>query len=386
MNEERFRQRFRGALGEPPPSDLQRRLEANASLGPPGRTSSRLGPLAATLAFLIVAGLVGYRVVYQRATAPVTVKRSTVATASPAVSAVDPLNCRLPVVVMGESGPPGQLVTEPGFVDTHTGQYVKDGSASIADLPGGAFEGTDVKPSRPAAAVWYSASTRRWLPVGNSMIAPDGHSYLWVRLLPQGSNIVNFKTAELHRYDLTTARDHLLWSYAGYINVHRWDASGILLDTDPPPPAGGNVILWLIDPGTGMAAEQPQTPGSGGLTKLPGEGLNGFSYEIFGADAQGRPLYRIGSRQSGDQEWVFYESAPGQRVTIYKGTQGDTTGFDPFQAMGDGSGIWFSDYERHGLWYWDPSSGLHKIVVKGVPGQLAGPNSSGYVNPAGSCM
>jgi len=78
--------------------------------------------------------------------------------------------------------------------------------------------------------------------------------------------------------------------------------------------------------------------------------------------------------------------APGQRVTIYKGTQGDTTGFDPFQAIGDGSGIWFSDYEIHGLWYWDPSSGLHKIVVKGVPGQLAGPNSSAYVNPAGSCM
>jgi len=189
MNEERFRHRFRGALGEPPPSDLQRRLEANASAGPPGRTSSRLGPFAATFALLIIAGLVGWRVVYQRATAPVTVKRWTVATASPTVAAVDPLTCRLPVVVIRESGPPGQLVTEPGFVDTHTGRYVKDGSASIAGLPGGAFEGTDVKPSRPAAAVWSSVATKRWLPVGNTMIAPDGHSYLWVRLLPQGSNI-----------------------------------------------------------------------------------------------------------------------------------------------------------------------------------------------------
>src|SRR5579864_2368178 len=120
MNEERFRQRFRSALGEPPPSDLRRRLESSASLGPPERTSSRLGPLAATFALLIIAGLIGWRVVYQRGTSPITVKRSTVATAAPTVAAVDPLSCRLPVVVMRESGPPGQLVTEPGFVDTGT--------------------------------------------------------------------------------------------------------------------------------------------------------------------------------------------------------------------------------------------------------------------------
>ena len=386
MNEEQFRERFRGALGEPPPSDLPRRLEANASLGPPGRTSSRLGPLAATLALLIIAGLVGWRVVYQRATPPVTVKRSTVATAAPTVAAVDPLNCRLPVVIMRESGPPVQLVTEPGFVDTRSGQYVKDNAASIAGLPGGAFEGTNVKPYRAAAPVWYSQPTKRWLPVGGTL-APDGRSYLWTRLLPQGSNVSNFKSAELHRYDLTTATDHLLWSYAGFINVHQWDASGILLDTDPPPPAGGTVILWLIDSQTGAATQQPRVNGSGGPTKLPGEGQNGsFSWGSFGTDAQGRTIYRIGSRQPGDQEWIFYESSPGQRVTIYKGRQGDAIGFDPFQPMGAGTGIWFSDYETHGLWYWDPASGLHKIAVKGLPAPLPGQNSSIYVNPAGSCL
>jgi hypothetical protein len=126
---------------------------------------------------------------------------------------------------------------------------------------------------------------------------------------------------------------------------------------------------------------------SSGPTKLPGEGQNGsFSWGSFGNDSQGRTLYRIGSRQPGDQEWVFYESGPGQRVTIYKGHQGDATGFDPGQPLGDGRGIWFGDYETRGLWYWDLASGLHKIPVKGLPAQLPGPNSAVYVNPAGPCM
>jgi hypothetical protein len=265
---------------------------------------------------------------------------------------------------------------------------LKDNAASIAGLPGGAFEGTDVKPYRAPAAAWYDEVVKHWLPVGSTLVAPDGRSYIWTRLLPQGSNVSNFKSAELHRFDLTTATDHLLWSYAGFIFVHQWDASGIFLDTDPPPPAGGKVIYWLIDPQTGAATQQPAaTQFSSGPTKLPGEGQNGtFAVGSFGKDSQGRTIYRIGSRQPGDQEWIFFESARGQRVTIYKGHQGDATGFDPGQPMGDGAGIWFSDYETRGLWYWDPASGLHKVVVKGLPAQLPGPNSAVYVDPAGSCM
>ena len=389
MNEQEFRTSLRNALGDPPPSDLRKRVEARLTAGPSRHRSSVLGPVAATLALVAIAGAVGWRLVYQRTNATSTVKQSMVATPIvPTAAAVDPLNCRLPVVIMRESGPPGQLVTEPGFVDTRSGQYVKDNAASIAGLPGGAFEGTDVKPYRAPAPAWYDEVVRRWLPVGNTLVAPDGRSYIWTRLLPQGSNVSNFKSAELHRYDLTTASDHLLWSYAGYINVHQWDASGIFLDTDPPPPAGGTVIYWLIDPQTGVATQQPPASrGSIGPTKLPGEGQNGpFGWESFGQDAQGRTLYRFGSRQAGDQEWIFYESAPGQRVTIYKGQQGDATGFDPLGAMGDGHGIWFSDFETRGLWYWDPASGLHKVAVKGLPAQLPGSNSAVYVNPAGSCM
>ena len=387
MNEEQFRTRLRRTIGEPPSSDLRRQVEARLAAAPTRQRSSRLGPLAATLALLTIAGAVGWRLVYLRTNAPPTVKHPTVPTVIPTAAAVDPLNCRLPVVIMRESGPPIQLVTEPGFVDTGSGHYGKDGAASIAGLPGGVFEGTNVKPSRAAAPVWYDGMVKRWLPVGRTLIAPDDRSYLWTLLLPHGSNVSNFKSAELHRYDLTTATDHVLWSYAGFINIHQWDASGIFLDTDPPPPAGGTVIYWLIDPQTGVATEQPPASrGSIGPTMLPGEGQNGaFGWATFGQDAQGRTLYRFGSRQAGDQEWIFYESAPGQRVTIYRGQQGDGTGFDPFQALGDGHGIWFGDYETRGLWYWDPASGLHKILVKGLPAPLSGPNSAVYVIPAGYC-
>src|SRR5207302_8539493 len=91
-------------------------------------------------------------------------------------------------------------------------------------------------------------------------------------LLPQASTVSNSKSAELHRYDLTTASAHVLWSYAAYINVHQWDAPAIFLDTDPPPPAGGTVIYWLIDPQTGVATQQPPASrGRIGPTKLPGE-------------------------------------------------------------------------------------------------------------------
>jgi hypothetical protein len=146
------------------------------------------------------------------------------------------------------------------------------------------------------------------------------------------------------------------------------------------------MIVWLIDPQTGTASQQPNAGPLGGLTPLPGEGANGrFSYGSDGTDAQGRTIYRIGSRAVGDQEWVFYETSPGRRVTIYKGRQGDATGFDPFQPMGEGRGIWFGDYETRGLWYWDPASGLHKISVAGLPAAPSGALPGVYVSPAGSC-
>ena len=291
---------------------------------------------------------------------------------------VDPANCRLPVVVMREAGPPYQFASEPGFVNTGTGQYLKDGTASIADLPDASVGNTIRGQSLHAEPAWYDAPAKRWLPT--KLVAPDGHSYLWRRLLPQGSTSSNFEQTELHRYDLTTDSDQRLWAFPGTINVDRWDGSGILVDTVSPT----EHLLWLIDSRTGVATQQPPSRAPRGPTVLP-EDRQYRGFDVVGSDTRGRTLNRLGGRAQGDLEWVFYESAPGQRVTIYKGWQGDAIGFDPSVGLRDETGAWFSDNENLGLWHWDRRTGLRKIAVKGLPDLLIGPNAALYVDPAGLC-
>jgi hypothetical protein len=292
-------------------------------------------------------------------------------------ASVDFLNCRLPVVVNGGA----HLTSEVGFVDTRSGHYTKDGSASVAGLPvreGGISVGKP--PGGPPAPAWYSAALRRWIPVGGSSLAPDGRSYLWVRVLPEGSTSSNFEKAELHRYDVASATDRTLWTYAGSIDVSRWDASGILVNTVPPQ--GGVQVWWLVDPRTGTAARTNAPAGDSGFfgfTPLPGDPQEGGS---SGTDSQGRKVFRLGLSPGGP-EWVFFETAPGQRVTIYRGKQGDATGFDPGGTMGDATGIWFGASSGRTLWHWQQDTGLHKITLTGLPGSA---NSTVYVDPAGPCL
>jgi hypothetical protein len=202
-------------------------------------------------------------------------------------------------------------------------------------------------------------------------------------LLPEGSNSTNFQKAELHRYDVASATDRTLWTYAGAIYVSRWDASGILINTVP---AGGGVQLWwLVDPQTGTAAQKDGRADPTRFTRLPDDPQErgGSVSGSFGRDAQGHTLFRIGSRNPGDAEWVFFEKAPGQRVTIYRGKQGDATGFDPGGAIGDATGIWFGDYSGLKIWHWQQDTGLKKITLTGVP---SADNSFVSVNPAGPCV
>jgi len=344
-------------------------------------------PLAAALiAGTVVATLLITNRLVNRHTAPAS--HSTIAVpivsppthASPPSAAVDSTNCRLPVVVTLEAGPPAKLETEAGFVDTRTGRYTRDDGASVAGLPGGGSPGSDLKAGVPAAPTTYSNSFHRWLPVRAPAIAPDGHSYVWVRLLPPGSNFGDFKSAELHLYDLVSASDRTIWSYPGSITVDRWDATGLLVNTVPPK--GGALYEWLIAPDTGSATQQPAPTVQGPPTRLPGDPS---SFGSFSDGGQGK-IYRFGSRTPGDQEWVFFESAPGQRVTIYRGTQGDATGFDPYGAMREDSGIWFGDYDHHTIWRWQQDAGLRKVTVVGLPTPITGyPNSNIYVTPAGLC-
>jgi hypothetical protein len=372
------------------------------------RLASAFGPIAASLALVMVAGVVGWRLAGQRGTTEHPVKPSATAKTVPTAAVVDPLNCKLPVLVLLQAGPPGQQRREAGFIDTHSGKYAQDGSASVAGLPGGGSGAIAGKPAQPPTPVSYSASLGRWLPVGGDSIAPDGRSYLWVRLLPEGSAYGpnNFQKAELHVYDVVSSTDRTLWTYPGSISVFGWDASGILLETTPPIirviPQPGMPLWWLVDPQTGNATQQAIAPGQHPrLTQLPGDprnqnGLFVYSGFAFGAEFQGHTLFRIGSRDPGSVVWVLYETAPGRRVTIYRGVQGDAlnqgtqsnaTSFDPSVALSDATGIWFGDYSGHELWRWQPASGLQKVLLSGLPSPIVGPpNSYVFVDPAGPCM
>ena len=391
MNEEQFRERLKEALGSTPVSDLSGRIEA-AVAGPRSRPRLRpIGSLAATAAILLVGVFAGWRLVDQHRQ-PASVKAGVkgIPTAVPSVNhSANLAVCRMPVVVMQESGPPGQLRNEAGFIDTGTGQYTTDRSASVVGLPGGAFVGSDVKPSRPATPAFFSEILHRWLPVDERSISPDGKSYVWERLLPEGSNYSNFAKAELHRYDVATRTDRTLWTYAGSIAINGWESSGIQVDTEPAS-SGGPLIGWLIDPATGSAAQQPTAYNAPPrLTALPGDPLQngGFAYgSIPGAKFRGHQLWRIGSRQSGSPELVVYETAPGQRITIYQGAQGDAMHFDPDRGLADVMGIWFTDYQGNVLWRWQPQTGLRKIVLTGLPQPISGPNSGTYLRPAGTCV
>src|SRR3989442_15884047 len=107
MNEEQFRKRFRRAIGEPPESDLERRLESILSAPPRRGLVTGLGSIAATLILLIAAGLLGWRLVSQRSTLPATVKPSP--TTRPISSVVNTRSCMVPVVAKRESRPPAHI-------------------------------------------------------------------------------------------------------------------------------------------------------------------------------------------------------------------------------------------------------------------------------------
>lgn len=381
MNEREFRDRVKHALGTPPGVDLARIQSGVANAGRRGRLAAA-GPIAVTIVLIVVGAFTGWRLVGppQRTAAP----RTSISPPSPpATPAGTPSVCTvMPAQVELESEPPGQLAYVLGFLDTSSGAFTADRTASVAGLPGGGFPGTVAKPSAPSHPTFYSWTLHRWLPVADG-VSPDQRSYVWERLLPNGRNFNDFQTLELHRYDVVSGQDRTLWTTHDQAIVLRWDASGIHVETTPM--SGGRTGNWLIDPLTGSASpEASQSPPR--LTQLPTDPLQhgGFGYGSFGAFFQGHPIYEIGSRDAGSPEIVLYETAPGKRVIIYQGYHGDATNFDPLFGFDDPTGVWFTDFSGN-LWRWHPDGTLKKTTVTGLPGLLPGSNSGRYISPAGTC-
>ena len=89
----------------------------------------------------------------------------------------------------------------------------------------------------------------------------------------------------------------------------------------------------------------------------------------------------------GAANWVFYETAPGHRVYIYRGTRGDATGFYPRGAFSDSTGLWFSDANfQPVIWHWELGVGLSKFLIGGLPAGLHGRNAYVLTVPAGPCF
>ncbi|MGA7910819.1 MAG: hypothetical protein WCC30_04635 [Candidatus Dormiibacterota bacterium] len=360
MDETRFRSLMHEAIGDQPmqprlPAAVRTRLTEPRPRAVPGT----LALLAAVLlTVLVVAALVGPRLLGHVPPA---------GTSTPVLGGVDPSNCTLPVYVGSEVG----------FVDTHTERYTKDVSASVVALPS-SFA------SRP---MYYSSALKRWLPVSVSYMSPDGRSYAWIRLLPDGSTQANFKTAELHRYEVATGTDQLLWTTTVFFIVWRWDAAGILVSV---PPSGSNLApanWWLVDPVTGAATQQVSSSHASlySFTPLAGDPTD-ISFSSVGVNAEGHPIWWLFTNgKAGGVNWVFYETAPGQRVFIYRGSKDDASALDPLAAMADSTGIWFSDYrDPNVIRHWQQGTGLRNVMVTGLPAVDQG-TFPGAI-PAGPCF
>lgn len=306
---------------------------------------------------------------------------ATTPSATPAPGLVDPSNCRLPVTVERGARPPSQVATQVGFVNTRTGQYTRDASPAVVRLPDGGLQGV----------MFYSPAVHRWLLTNGGQVSPDGRSYAWVQTLPVGAVYPRYRASKLHVFDLATSADRTLFTYRGSISVWRWDLAGIHaivghVNADAPP------STWrLVDPATGSVSRDTMSPTWlwPFLKPLPGDPHN---FTSPGRTADGRIIWWMGSLDSpGTPDLVFYETAPGHRVYLYRGVEGAATSFDPELALVDSTGIWFSDadYVLHmkpAIWHWQLGSGLRKYRLAGLPSLFSGSNAYILVRPAGPCF
>jgi hypothetical protein len=369
--EEFFRNRIHTALdeaiGEIP--DLAPLVEHRIHSGSRGRFPLA-AQLAATLAILFGGTILLFSLHHPSVATP------NVGTSPPTAQlARDSISCALPVEVTGTFQNPGQnpdFRTTLGFVNIPAGTFRVDPNATVQDLPG----------SDPLGPRMYSAQLKRWLPADSRTISPDGRSYAYTRLLPEGATYSSFASSELHVVAVPGKIDHRVWSYAGSIDLIGWSSAGILAGTVPPK--GGARLLWRVDPRGGGAARAPNNADPTFLNPALLSGGGSSSY--LGGDASGRVIFRFGSRDPGTHYSVSVVDS-GKRTEIYSGTAGDATDFDPGGVSFDAHGIWFGNIDGTRVWLWSTSSKLQSFKVIGLP-----PAPQGYTHtfvtfgPVSACV
>lgn len=380
MNEDDFRERFHGALGEPDPTAAQR-LEARV-LDRPEPTRERTYPrgmalVAGGIALLVLGSLLVPRfVAAARRSAPPA--HLTPAVQPAGASTGGPLSCALPLIVIDSRQAASTAAVDPrtayptvspaetgGFVRLSTGEFRPDPSARADGMP---FDQMYVRETWQPTT--YDPGLRRWLPVGPRAVSPDHRSYAYVVYSPlataKGSR---FDSSTLHQYDVTTKRDRTLWTYQGDINVDRWTAAGIAVVTVPV--GGGQPQAWLVDPASGAVTSQGAAP----FMNVPD--LRAYGLRTgggFGTDGQGRPILMEGSRTPGASYSYFIGGPNGQRIVIHSGTMGDAFDFDPDGFFVDGDRLWAANHDGTAIWLWTQSDGLQRFPLH------AGPQHNMYVD------
>jgi hypothetical protein len=367
MRENEFRDRLRDALGEPPPLPAPQLTPSDAGVSrgyPRGMVL-----LAVGLAVVLVLALVASRVALRPT--GMTQPRAEGGVAMPA--GVFP--CSLAVEAISTGQNPGQdpvTGVSLGFVNIPGGGFQVDPAATVVGLPVGAITGQN----------FYSAALKRWVPAPTQAISPDGLSYTYVKLLPAGATYGDAASSEVHVFDVVKNADRKVWSSSSSVQLISWDGAGILVSATPL--RGGAVVLWRIDPATAAVS---QAPDDADPTRLPISAMpGGGSSEGLGSDGHGQYVHWLGSRDKGTKYSIVVVAA-GKVTTLYTGTVGDPTDFDPGGVYSDGHGLWLGNVGGTPVWLWSQSSGLRSFPVTGLP-----PSPSGYtftsfaIIPAGACV
>ena len=300
-----------------------------------------IGLVAASLAVAVVLVVIAPRVLNR--SVAILPGATPIPAASPRTSDFD---CTLPVIA-------GNNLT--GFVNSATGAYRPASKVSIAGLPG--F----------GAPMAYDPAVRRWLPVPSHQVSPDGLAYVYVKFRPG-----TLGGGQVRRYDLLTGADVELWD-GGQAAAPYWSNTGIYILQ-----RANFSTQFHIDPATDKVTQLPIP-----FKLLPGDPpwIGSTAADNIGLTADGQWIWWYFNLQMpGAVDWVFYETSPGMRVYIYKGTDGDATGFYPETALADTFGTWFSDNgNTQFVWHWDERTGLRRVNVTGLPHVLD-------VVPAGPCF
>lgn len=384
MHEEEFRNRVHATLGEAPDERaVTERAAAALHSGPP--REERTGPpramvlVAGVLTVLVLAGLLGPRLLRAapRNTTPAAAPPA--ATTSPSPSGPGLANCRLPVVVTdahfavpapGADAPRDYPSPLPhytaGFVSAATGQFAADPTAQGAGMPFSRdYVGSEWRPAS------YDPVTKRWLPASRNQVSPDHHSFLYVTQAPLATGKASqFDTSTLAVYDVTTGKGRDLWTSHDQIGPDAtWAADGIHASTLPW--TGGQLAYWLVDPATGARVPDPSPPPNEGPRPLalPSDyGIRGGG-AVLGTDGAGRPILldnSAGTAGPGDHQEYFVGGPNGQRIVIHDGTRGDAFDFAPSGFTADGDQLWAVNSDATALWLWTEKDGLKRIPLSGI--------------------